>query len=281
MGDLIDEYLAFLKRRKRSANTIQQRRNELRKADRELPAGLCYASEEEITSWLARFEKRWTAYTYDSAVRGFYEWAVAHDKLTWNPLAAVPKPPRGPEVPRPWDEYEAVTILTQAPPFPWKRAAKLAVYAGLRASEIATARSEHIVSGRLRVEGKGGRVRWVPLHPILGEELDGVRGPLCPGARGGPITAGTLSGDQRRVWVSLGLGRDVHLHGGRHYFATQLLAAGVDVRTIQVLMGHSSLATTQIYLEVADPRAAAAVASLPAITPIGPDAARPDRFMAA
>lgn len=263
---LIDAHLDWLAEvRHASARTIAERRQVLHQADRSLPHGLDNASEREIGHWLHTHRSAWTIHTYDTALRVFYSWAVAYDHLTLHPMARIAKPPEGPRIPRPWEDDEASIILTLAPPLPWRRAGFLAAYAGLRCAEMTELTTSDIVRGRLRVRGKGGRYRMVPICDPLAAELDRVRGHLLVGVRGHPITGRSLTGKQRPIWRALGLAEDVHLHGGRHLFATSLLEQGADLRTIQVLMGHASLATTEGYLRVADARTAAAVAALPVI----------------
>jgi len=243
---------------------VQGRRKVLRLADRQLPYGLCRASDLEIGAWLHRPGRaQWTISSYDSHLRQFYGWALSGEHVTLDPMADMPRPGEGPRIPDPLDQDEMAIALT-APAVPWRRAVMLACYAGLRVREIVAARRIHINAGKLRVHGKGGRWRLIPLAPVLLEELSGAFDWLCPGVLGGPLSHDTLESNQRQVFDGLGLPQ-VHLHRGRHWFATQLLHNGADIRTVQELMGHASLATTQLYTQVTDTRRQAAVLTLPVI----------------
>lgn len=264
-ADLIEAHLSWL-RPSRSTLTVSDRRRTLQHADTHLPSGLQALAEPELAEYLGNQAwSAWTRYTYDSHLRGFYTWAAARGHYRANPMAGMPKPPKGPQIPAPCSDEQLALAMT-APAFPWRRAVMLAAYAGLRCCEIATVTSGDLVDGRLRVHGKGRKVRMVPLAPVLLAELAGVVGPLCPGARGRSLTAAVLSKDQSDVWRRLGLPAGFTMHKMRHWFATRLLETGVDVRVVQVLMGHSSLTSTEGYLAVTDARTAAAVQRLPEVT---------------
>lgn len=249
-----------------SQRTVEARRHVLRYFNRHLPDGLDEADETELSQLLST--PGWsqsTVHSYDYHLRGYYGFCVRKGFLTGDPMIDMPRPRHGPRVPRPWTDDELAVAL-RAPAMPWRRAVLLAVYAGLRCAEIVSVRREHIVRGQLRVLGKGKRLRLVPVAQPLLEELDDARpGHLCVGATGRPILASTLSRMQRHVWRRLGLAEDVHLHGGRHWFATSLLEQGADVRVVQQLMGHASLETTAGYLAVTDARTRAAVTRLPRV----------------
>ncbi|WP_193174474.1 tyrosine recombinase XerC [Oricola nitratireducens] len=112
----------------------------------------------------------------------------------------------------------------------------------------------------LRVTGKGNKTRLVPLLPVVFDAVDLYRR-LCPydlaadmplfrGARGGPLQAAVLQRDMRALRGALGLPETATPHALRHSFATHLLGNGGDLRTIQELLGHASLSTTQVYTGV-------------------------------
>ncbi|MCL1871939.1 MAG: tyrosine-type recombinase/integrase [Promicromonosporaceae bacterium] len=147
----------------------------------------------------------------------------------------------------------------------------LGFFHGLRAHEIAKFHADDIDLDRdvLRVDGKGGVVRYIPIHPLLRAEAAFMptEGYWFPSDNDeGHVRWDTVSALIRRAKRRAGI-RDPRLtgHSTRHGFATQLLRTGADLRTVQELLGHASLATTQIYTEVDEDMMAAAVAALPSI----------------
>jgi site-specific recombinase XerD len=141
------------------------------------------------------------------------------------------------------------------------RAILMTAYAaGLRISEVVALRVEDIDSQRmvLRIrQAKGRRDRYVMLSPrllaLLREYWKAARPTewLFPGdVPGRPLTAGTVHRVCVQAARDAGLGKHVTVHTLRHSFATHLLEAGTDIRTIQVLLGHRNLKTTAVYTHV-------------------------------
>jgi site-specific recombinase XerD len=137
-----------------------------------------------------------------------------------------------------------------------------AIYAtGARLSEALNLRVEHIDSERMAVriqQGKGRKDRYVPLSPTLLETLRGYwktyrpKPLLFPGRHpDAPLSGTTVQTACRRARERSGITKVVTPHTLRHSFATHLLEAGVNLREIQLLLGHRSLKTTAIYLHVA------------------------------
>jgi len=160
---------------------------------------------------------------------------------------------------------EAVDIEADEP---WiiarDRAVLMLLYGcGLRIAEaLAVTGSDAPVDGRnaLRVTGKGGKTRIVPVLPAVSEAISGYLD-LCPyapppgeplfrGARGGPLQPAIVQKSVRFLRGALGLDDSTTPHALRHSFATHLMGRGGDLRTIQELLGHASLSTTQGYTKV-------------------------------
>jgi len=132
---------------------------------------------------------------------------------------------------------------------------------GLRISEALNLNVGEIgEADALVITGKGNKQRIVPLLPVVKEAIAlyqqtcpfGLRkgDPLFVGARGKRLNPGVVQRQMRKVRALLGLPETATPHALRHSFATHLLAGGGDLRTIQELLGHSSLSTTQRYTEV-------------------------------
>jgi integrase/recombinase XerC len=199
-----------------------------------------------------------------SAVRGFLAFAT--------PDASPPRM-RGPRVkrgvPRPIAPDDALALANEAgvdASAPWIAHRDLAVLlllygAGLRIGEALTLTGACLPLGELlTVTGKRAKTRNVPLIPPVRAAVDGYlascpyrpeRGlPLFRGARGGPLSGDVVRRAVRHARDRLGLDSRATPHALRHSFATHLLGRGADLRSIQELLGHASLSSTQIYTEV-------------------------------
>ena len=146
---------------------------------------------------------------------------------------------------------------------PVARIGFLLMYAcGLRISEAATLEVTAIdgVNGLIRVVGKGDKERCVPLPaPVLAElrrlwKSHRHQRWLCPSPTGtGPITRSALGQTFRKVLAETGIKARVTPHTLRHSYATRLLEAGVELRIVQILLGHASIGTTAIYTHLTEP----------------------------
>ncbi len=133
---------------------------------------------------------------------------------------------------------------------------------GLRIGEALSLDRAHgaaIAAGTLVVRGKGNKERVVPVLPAVRQavaaHLAGGRdeapgAPMFRGTKGGRLSAAVAERQMRRWREAAGLGREATPHALRHSFATHLLESGCDIRAIQELLGHASLATTQLYAAV-------------------------------
>ena len=180
----------------------------------------------------------------------------------------APKQPKS--LPKPLSADAALRVIDaqeQMSAEPWIAARDAAVLTllygcGLRISEALGLTPAEFPKGveSLRVTGKGGKTRLVPLLPAACEAVDeylrlcpfqpGADEPLFRGARGGPLQPAIVQKQMRLMRGALGLPDSATPHALRHSFATHLLAGGGDLRTIQELLGHASLSTTQVYTGV-------------------------------
>lgn len=142
------------------------------------------------------------------------------------------------------------------------RAVLLLMYgSGLRIAEALSLQGSDVPLGKtLQVTGKGGKQRLVPILPITREAVAAYER-SCPypierdealfrGAKGGPLSQGMVQKAMAKARVALGLPDTATPHALRHSFATHLLGAGADLRSLQELLGHASLGSTQIYTKV-------------------------------
>jgi integrase/recombinase XerD len=199
----------------------------------------------------------WSINAAIAALRFFFTETLERPDLV-RPLRIVNEPRKAPVV---LSQEEVARLLEAAPGLKYKAALSVAYGAGLRVSEVANLKVSDIDSERmtLRVEqGKGQRDRYVMLSPQLLELLrDWWRAArpqvwLFPGQN--PINPMTPRQLNRAVTAAkdlAGISKRVSPHTLRHSFATHLLEQGVDIRVIQVLLGHAKLETTALYTRVA------------------------------
>lgn len=204
-----------------------------------------------------------------SALKAFLAFARSQAGMEGpNPLRL-----RGPRLkkglPRPITPDDAVNLaeaVGDAAAEPWigarDRAVLFLLYgAGLRIAEALSLAGKDVPLGEtLSVTGKGGKQRVVPILPIVREAVASYAA-LCPwplprgealfrGAKGGPLSQGMVQKAVARARIVLGLPATATPHALRHSFATHLLGAGADLRSLQELLGHASLDSTQIYTKV-------------------------------
>ncbi|HEX6218712.1 MAG TPA: tyrosine recombinase XerC [Sphingomicrobium sp.] len=203
-----------------------------------------------------------------SAVRAFLTFAAEHQgRPVQLPRTRAPKRPR--TLPRPAAPDEAMALAEDAAgaaSAEWIGARDLAILlllygAGLRVAEaLSLLRKDHPVGRALRVTGKRSKTRIVPVVPVVAEAIDAyvklcpyplaADGPLFVGARGGPLNPDLVRRAVAAARKRLGLPDTLTPHALRHSFATHLLARGADLRSLQELLGHASLSSTQIYTAV-------------------------------
>jgi integrase/recombinase XerC len=202
-----------------------------------------------------------------SAVRAFLTFAAEDaGNVAQLPRTRAPKRPR--TLPRPASPADAMALAEDAgaASADWVGARDMAILlllygSGLRVAEAMSLTANVLPIGRtLRVLGKRGKTRVVPVVDAVREAI-GVYARECPwhlvgatplfvGVRGGPLNADLVRRAVRAARLRLGLPDTVTPHALRHSFATHLLAGGADLRSLQELLGHASLSSTQIYTQV-------------------------------
>jgi integrase/recombinase XerC len=205
-----------------------------------------------------------------SSIRSFHRWLDRRCGVANDALALVRGPRVKPGTPRPVTEDQAQGLLQEAGDDDtredWELARDEAVLAllygcGLRISEaLSLKRSDAPLRESLRVVGKGSKERVVPVLPVVRAAVDGYLAalpftldadePLFRAKRGGPLGPRPIQALMQRLRGRLGLPSSATPHALRHSFATHLLGAGADLRSIQELLGHASLSTTQRYTAV-------------------------------
>jgi integrase/recombinase XerC len=238
-------------------------------------ADLAALKAADLRAWLAHRARDGLARTSTaramSTVRGFFRRLEKRD-LVNNPAVRAVRTPKLPQsTPKPLSEQGAREVMATVGAMakePWiaKRdaAVLLLLYGcGLRIGEalgLTRGRLHDMAKGAMTVRGKGNKDRMVPVLPVV---TDAVRDYLaaCPfagddadplflGARGKLLDPAIVQKEMRAVRRALNLPETATPHALRHSFATHLLGGGGDLRTIQELLGHASLSTTQRYTAV-------------------------------
>jgi integrase/recombinase XerC len=263
----LEEFLAFLRaERGASPHTIRAYGRELSELRARLaPRALDAATLPDLRRHLAAGATSAASLQQRvSALRTFYRWMLREGHVTVSPADRLVTPKVKPPLPRVLEVEEAGAVVeAAASPDPWlqlrdRALLELAYGAGLRVSELAAldVRDVDLAEGLVSVRsGKGRKARVVPAgRPAL----DAVRAWLATGLtegalfrnqRGGRLTVRGIYDVVRRASTAEGVA-GVHPHALRHTFATHLLGAGADIRSIQEMLGHASLSTTQRYTRV-------------------------------
>ncbi len=204
-----------------------------------------------------------------SAVKGFYRWLADREGFEATAVVSARAPRFKSRLPRPLEVDAAKALIDRVEAqssTPWIAARDTAVVTllygcGLRISEgLALTGADVPLPEVLRIRGKGGRERLVPVIPQARDAVAAYlrlcpwpvepAAPLFRGARGGALSPRLVQKVMEQARMQLGLPPSATPHALRHSFATHLLGAGGDLRAIQELLGHASLSTTQGYTAV-------------------------------
>lgn len=224
----------------------------------------------DFRAWLARHasegHKRTSTARALSVVRGFFAWLERNDLVTNHAIRALRTPKVPHSVPKALSVGETKELMETVDTSDWVGLRDIAILtllygAGLRIAEALSLNVEDAPKKEsIRVTGKGNKQRMVPILPIVRQAIDAYieacpwrmepETPLFRGTRGGPLRARIVQRQMQQMRGLLGLPETATPHALRHSFATHLLAMGGDLRSIQELLGHVSLSTTQRYTEV-------------------------------
>jgi integrase/recombinase XerC len=262
----VSAFLVFIERHRAETPTLQTM-GDLSAAD--LRAYLAHRREGDPLTGAGALCPRSLSQNL-SAIRSFYRWLDRRLGVA-NPALALVRGPRvKPTAPRPVSEDSARGLIAEAGEDidrePWETARDAAVLTllygcGLRISEALSLKcSDAPLPDTLRITGKGNKTRIVPVLPAVVRGVDAYLAelpfglspdePLFRAKRGGPLGPRHVQATMARLRGRLGLPESATPHALRHSFATHLLGAGADLRSIQELLGHASLSTTQKYTEV-------------------------------
>lgn len=280
LGAAVDLYLDHLRvERALAANTVENYGRDLNGfvmhcadqgaltiADVDLP---------RVQSWLRSLHTKQlsarSAARHLSSLRGFMRFLLHEGEARDNPTHLVDRPKAGRRLPKPISESDMLTLVGQPDPSTARGARDRAMLsltysAGLRVSELLRLKIGDIDRGRGVVSalGKGGKQRWVPIGEVALQHLDEYLATrraqgrdselVFVSPRGKPWTRQMFWKVIKRYARLADLGEDLHPHRLRHSFATHLLAGGADLRLVQAMLGHSDIATTEVYTHVSDTR---------------------------
>lgn len=208
-----------------------------------------------------------------SAVKSFFRWLAEREDADVSAVLAARAPKYRRGLPRPLSEDAAramIGTVEEQAPSDWIAARDAAIVillygCGLRISEaLGLNAADAPLPPVLRIIGKGGKERVIPVIAAAREAVEDYRAlspwpeapdaPLFRGARGGRLGPRAVQRAMERARAALGLPASATPHSLRHSFATHLLSAGGDLRSIQELLGHASLSTTQAYTGVDEAR---------------------------
>ncbi|MDA9558342.1 tyrosine-type recombinase/integrase [Alphaproteobacteria bacterium] len=203
-----------------------------------------------------------------ASIKSFYFFCIHEKKITSSEISKLTNPRLPKNLPRPLSENQIlkfIELLDQEKNELIRKRNKALIYlfwgCGLRVSEALSLDKKQINTDFLIILGKGRKERMIPLLPIIKDELNKwlllrkkissiKTDALFVSKIGNRLSPRYVQKFIERIRNELGLEKNVTPHSFRHSFASHLLTNGVDLRTLQLMLGHSSLSTTQHYLKI-------------------------------
>lgn len=274
---LADQFISHLRVEKGlSENTIASYSNDLVRFLQFLEGrdrSPLQATQEDLIEYMAGLRGRLSPRSMArnlSALKGFFRFLLAEDKIEANPARLLNAPKLPLRLPAVLSRQEVEVLLSQpdgSNPLGRRDGAMLELlYAtGLRVSELVGLKIQNVnlEAGFVRTVGKGSKERIVPVGAKALKALKGYLAEGRPGllkrrnssylfvnARGKPITRQGFWKNIKRYGLKGGINKEITPHSLRHSFATHLLEFGADLRSVQIMLGHADISTTQIYTHV-------------------------------
>lgn len=287
---LIDEYLDYLGMLNHSDQTLKAYGSDLYAFSQWCCAHnipLKKPTHQQIRRYLGSLDlqgaSRKTSNRHLSSIKGFYQWLMVSKGATSNPAAVLQGAKQAKTLPKTIGQHEMDRLLSvYSQPEQLKENSAIALrnqallellYAcGMRVSEVANLSLEqlNLAQGLISVVGKGDKERLVPIYPraVLAlqtylkearpklevqanaRHFNGADNLCFLSSRGNQLTATAIRKVFKEALALAGLDASLSPHAMRHSFASDLLVGGADLRSVQELLGHSSLSTTQIYTHV-------------------------------
>jgi integrase/recombinase XerC len=274
LDELIQQFLDHLAAR-RSPNTVRSYGSDLSQLATSLN-GRFEMTPDKLRLYLRRYGRTpVTRARKLSSIRAFVRFLMAIGRLSHDPTEIIEAPIRRKRLPKALSQSQAAQLLDQdmesRSPLRDRALLEIMYSAGLRVSELVGINQEDLDLRALTVvvRGKGSKERMclfgqsaraAVLDYVAGERTAPLIGsPLFTNHKGGRLTTRTVQNIVKRWAKRVGLSPEISPHTLRHSFATHLLDGGADLKSVQQLLGHESLATTQIYTAVSVERLRKAV----------------------
>ena len=234
-------------------------------------------SPQHVRSWLAHrlaqgITQRSNARAL-SSLKTFARFIQKRHGISAVAILQMEGPRFGKSLPRPSTHEQLMAMVDEgsspASPASWVEQRNMALFiliysSGLRISEALALSPKHMERDTLMIRGKGKKDRQVPLLDIAKQQVEAYQaacpyplrfdGPLFVGEQGKPLNPGVFQRYVRTLRRAQGWPETFTPHALRHTFATELLKNKMDLRTLQTLLGHASLSTTQLYTHISDPQ---------------------------
>lgn len=264
-SDLVSAWLESMRARGLSQRTITGREQLLANIKQASGVAASALTAEQISEWLATLDiGRSSRATYFSELSSWFGWLVKTGHRADNPISRLdaPRAPKG--QPRPVTSEQVRRLLDSGIRKDVAAMVLLACYAGLRVSEIAALNGQDVdlENGLLTVTGKGGKTAHLPLHPRIADLAATMPAGkwFVTGSGGEAIGGRGVSSAISRAMQRAGIKGSAHQL--RHWYASQLVEVGTDLRTVQTLMRHENLNTTARYTAIDAKRMQRAVSAL-------------------